>query len=176
MGDDGVNRQINTAKLDALSDIIDSLCLGEEKKLVIFTRFLAEMDAIQERVEALFTSSGCSLVRIDGAVKASLRGGLVEKFQKDQRCRVFLGEIDACAEGLTLTAAQTVVYYSINWNYAKYDQSISRIHRIGQTGTCTYIHLIAPGTIDAKIMRALKSKESLARSVVDNWRSILTEE
>lgn len=176
MGDDGVNRQINTGKLDALSDIIESLCLGEEKKLVIFTRFLAEMNAIQERVEAMFAPSGCTLVRIDGSVKASTRGGLVDKFQRDPRCRVFLGEIDACAEGLTLTAAQTIVYYSINWNYAKYDQSISRIHRIGQKGTCTYLHLIVPGTIDAKIMRALKSKEDLAKSVVDNWRSLLTDE
>lgn len=176
MGDDGVNRQINTVKLDALADIVDSLCLGEEKKLIIFTRFLAEMDAIQERVEAMLKTCGCDLVRIDGAVKASQRGDIVKRFQTNPRCRVFLGEIDACAEGLTLTAAQTVVYYSINWNYAKYQQSADRIHRIGQTGTCTYLHLIAPGTIDAKIMRALKSKESLAKSVVDNWRSILSDD
>ena len=176
MGDDGVNRQINTVKLDALADIVDSLCLGEGKKLIIFTRFIAEMDAIQERVEAMLKTCGCDLVRVDGAVKASQRGDIVKQFQTNPRCRVFLGEIDACAEGLTLTAAQTVVYYSVNWNYAKYQQSADRIHRIGQTGTCTYLHLIAPGTIDAKIMRALKSKESLAKSVVDNWRSILSDD
>ena len=47
------------------------------------------------------------------------------------------------------------------------------IYRIGQTGTCTYIHLVVPGTIDMKIMNALKSKSDLAKSVVDNWRSII---
>lgn len=172
--DDGKRHQINTSKLDALEDIVEALCLGEGKKLIIFTRFIAEMDAIQERVEAMLAADKCDLVRIDGSVKASQRGEIVERFQKNPRCRVFLGEIDACAEGLTLTAAQTIVYYSVNWNYAKYQQSADRIHRIGQTGKCTYLHLIAPGTIDEKIMRALKSKESLARSVVDNWRSILT--
>ena len=117
-----------------------------------------------------------SMVRIDGSVKAKDRGGIVQRFQYDPACRVFLGELDACAEGLTLTAAQTVVYYSVNWNYAKYQQSADRVHRIGQTGTCTYIHLVVPGTIDAKIMKALKTKEDLAKSVVDNWRSILSEE
>lgn len=174
--DAGVRHQVHTAKLDALRDIVESLVLDEGKKLIIFSRFLAEMDSIQEMVEPLLKKERLSLVRIDGSVKAKERGGIVQRFQGDPACRVFLGELDACAEGLTLTAAQTVVYYSVNWNYAKYQQSADRVHRIGQTGTCTYIHLVAPNTIDTKIMQALKSKADLAKSVVDNWRSILTEE
>ena len=178
--DDGSMHQINTAKLDALEDIVESVCLEEGKKVVVFTRFLSEMDAIQARIEKLFDSKEdrrqrYSLVRIDGSVKSSARGDLVATFQNDPNCRAFLGEIDACAEGLTLTAATTAIYYSVNWNYAKYDQSVSRIHRIGATGTCTYIHLIAPHTIDEKIMKALHAKENLAKSVVDSWRDILTE-
>jgi SNF2 family DNA or RNA helicase len=179
--DDGTMHPVHTAKLDALEDIVRTVCLDEDKKVVIFTRFLSEMDAIQARLEALFAPGKgerrpkYTLVRIDGSVKSAVRGELVSTFQNDPNCRAFLGEIDACAEGLTLTAATTAVYYSVNWNYAKYDQSVSRIHRIGARGACTYIHLIVPHTIDTKIMAALHAKENLARSVVDNWRGILTE-
>lgn len=174
--DAGERHQVNTAKLDALSDIVESLVLDEGKKLIVFSRFLAEMDAIGELLAAKLAKAKKTFVRIDGSVKASDRGGIVTQFQTDPGCAVFLGELDACAEGLTLTAAQTVVYYSVNWNLAKYQQSADRIHRIGQTGTCTYIHLICPGTIDTKIMAALKSKSDLAKSVVDNWRSIIDDE
>ncbi|MBR2697811.1 MAG: DEAD/DEAH box helicase [Clostridia bacterium] len=174
--DRGEKHQVNTAKLDALDDIIESLVMDEGKKLIVFSRFLAEMDAIEERLAARLSKARMTSVRIDGSVKASERGGIVQQFQTDPRCMVFLGELDACAEGLTLTAAQTVVYYSVNWNLAKYQQSADRVHRIGQTGTCTYIHLICPRTIDTKIMDALKSKSDLAKSVVDNWRSIIDEE
>lgn len=169
--DDGKQHQVNTAKLDALGDIVESLVLDEGKKLIVFSRFLAEMDAIEAMLKRKLGQ--LDLVRIDGSVKASARGELVRSFQEDPKCMVFLGELDACAEGLTLTAAQTVVYYSVNWNLAKYQQSADRVHRIGQTGSCTYIHLVAPGTIDQKIMAALKAKEDLAKSVVDNWRSII---
>ncbi|MEG0995650.1 MAG: DEAD/DEAH box helicase, partial [Clostridia bacterium] len=177
--DKGEMRQINTSKLDALCDIVETVCLDECHKVVVFSRFLSEMNAIEERLGKLLGSDPkrpMSYVRIDGSVKSLHRGALVDKFETDPACCVFLGEIDACAEGLTLTAAQTIVYYSVNWNYAKYDQSVSRIHRIGQTGTCTYIHLIAPMTIDVKIMKALHSKGDLAKSVVDNWRGWLTDD
>lgn len=171
--DSGTKHQVNTAKLDALDDIVDSLVLDEGKKLIVFCRFLAEMDAIEELLKGKLAKQRLRYVRIDGSVKASFRGGIVQDFQENPACRVFLGELDACAEGLTLTAAQTVVYYSVNWNLAKYQQSADRVHRIGQTGTCTYIHLVVPGTIDTKIMDALKSKSDIAKSVVDNWRNII---
>lgn len=170
--DDGNRHQVNTAKIDALTDIVDSLVVDEGHKVVIFGRFLAELDLIENMLREKLPK-GMSYVRIDGSVKAASRGDLVKSFQENPGCMVFLGELDACAEGLTLTAAQTVVYYSVNWNLAKYQQSADRVHRIGQTGTCTYIHLVVPGTIDTKIMEALKSKSDIAKSVVDNWRNII---
>lgn len=167
--DDGKKHLVDSAKLDAAENIIQNLCVEEGKKLVIFARFLAEMDEIQKRIESM----GIGLVRIDGSVPSKDRGELVKAFQTDERVQVFLGELDACAEGLTLTAAQTVLYYSVNWNFAKYDQSVARIHRIGQTGTCNYIHLIVRGTIDETIMAALGRKENLANSFATGWRTII---
>lgn len=169
--DSGRLRQVSRAKLDAARDIMETLCLDEGRKLVILSRFRAELNALEEAAQEM----GLTYVRIDGSVKPQDRTALVEHFQTDGDCPLFLGILDACAEGLTLTAAQTILYYSLTFNYAKYDQSLARIHRIGQTGSCLYIHLVAPGTIDEVILQALKNKEDLARSVVDDWRRLLGE-
>jgi SNF2 family DNA or RNA helicase len=113
------------------------------------------------------------LVGIRGGVASEQRGNIVAQFQNDPDARVFIGNIQACAEGISLTAADTVLYYSIGWSLGQFLQSADRIHRIGQRNACTYIHLVATGTVDEKIIGALHRKEDLAKSVVDNWRDLL---
>ncbi len=169
--DDGNRQQVSTAKLDALADILADHVQERGNKLVIFARFIAELEAI----EALVAKLGIVSVSIRGEVPVKQRGALVRQFQEDPACKVFIGQIDAAAEGITLTAADTVVYYSVNWNLSKYQQSQDRIHRIGQANQCTYIHLVAPGTIDEQILAALQRKEDLARSITDNWRHFFEE-
>ena len=85
---------------------------------------------------------------------------------------VFVGQIDTAGTGITLTAADTCVYYSVNFNYATYEQSLSRIHRIGQHHPCTYIHLVVEKTIDSMVLNDLAAKEDLAKAVVDDWRPL----
>ena len=173
--DDGRTQCVSTAKLDATEDIVRSLCVDEGKKLVIFARFRAELDALMERICRVLGKE-LQAVCIRGDVPLKRRGEIVAQFQEDPAARVFVGQIDACAEGITLTAADTVLYYSVNWNLAKYMQSQDRIHRIGQKNSCTYLHLVVPDTIDHKIQAALHKKEDLAKTVVDNWRTLLGEE
>ena len=84
--------------------------------------------------------------------------------------KVFLAQIDTAGLGITLTAADTCVYYSVNFNYAAYSQSLARIHRIGQRNRCTYIHLVVEKTIDETVLKALAKKEDLAKTVVDDWK------
>ena len=172
--DDGQCQNVSTAKLDAAEDIVRSLCVDEGKKLVIFARFRAELDALMERIGHVLGKE-IQAVCIMGDVPLKRRGEIVAQFQEDPATRVFVGQIDACAEGITLTAADTVLYYSVNWNLAKYMQSQDRIHRIGQRNACTYLHLVVPGTIDHKIQDALRKKEDLAKTVVDKWRALLGE-
>ena len=88
---------------------------------------------------------------------------------------MFVAQLDSCAEGVTLTAADTIIYYSVSFNAAKYAQSQDRIHRVGQRNTCTYIHLVVPKTIDEKVMNALDNKIDIAKTVTDNWRWLLEE-
>lgn len=139
---------------------------------MIFTRFRAEMNGVCERVEKVL-GKRFSYVRIAGDVDITQRGPIVEQFQTDPDTRVFVGQIDACAEGITLTASDTVVYYSLTFNMAKYAQSQDRIHRVGQRNVCTYIHLIVPKSIDEKVMHALDKKVDLAKTLTDNWRWML---
>lgn len=165
-GDEGDAEPISTAKLDALEDVID-VCMGENKKVVVFARFVPEIKAI----ERLLKKKGISYALIFGEVKD--RAAEVAKFQNNPDCMVFVGQIQTVGMGLTLTAGCVAVYYSLDFNYANYEQSRARIHRIGQKQKCLYIHLIAKDTVDEKILQALRQKKSVAELVVDNWRDLL---
>ena len=133
---------------------------------MVFARFIPEIDAI----EKMLKSKGVGYALIKGEVKD--REEQVEKFQKYPRIKVFIGQLQTTGMGLTLTAADTAVFYSLSYNFADYEQAKARIHRIGQKNNCTYIHLIAKGTIDERVMDALKNKKNIADLVVDNWKSL----
>lgn len=160
---------VSRAKLDALADIIEDYVIGSGKKLVIFARFIAEVKAIMELAGKVLPKK-LKQVAIYGDIKKEDRGGIVKQFQEDPNTVLFIGQIDTAGTGITLTAADTCVYYSKNFNYATYSQSLSRIHRIGQRNCCTYIDLEIEGTIDELISKALSRKEDMAKTVVDNWR------
>lgn len=160
---------VSRAKLDALADIIEDYVVGSGKKLVIFARFIAEVKAIIELADKVLPKN-LKHVAIYGDIKKEDRGDIVKQFQEDPETVLFIGQIDTAGTGITLTAADTCVYYSKNFNYATYSQSLSRIHRIGQRNCCTYIDLEIEKTIDEQISRALSRKEDMAKTVVDNWR------
>lgn len=160
---------VSRAKLDALADIIEDYVIGSGKKLVIFARFIAEVKAIMELAGKVLPKE-LKQVAIYGDIKKEDRGGIVKQFQEDPNTVLFIGQIDTAGTGITLTAADTCVYYSKNFNYATYSQSLSRMHRIGQRNCCTYIDLEIEGTIDELISKALSRKEDMAKTVVDNWR------
>lgn len=160
---------VSRAKLDALADIIEDYVIGSGKKLVIFARFIAEVKAIMELAGKVLPKE-LKQVAIYGDIKKEDRGDIVKQFQEDPNTVLFIGQIDTAGTGITLTAADTCVYYSKNFNYATYSQSLSRIHRIGQRNCCTYIDLEIEGTIDELISKALSRKEDMAKTVVDNWR------
>ncbi|MCD7785714.1 MAG: DEAD/DEAH box helicase [Oscillospiraceae bacterium] len=161
--DEGKKTRISTAKIDALSDIIDSV-MEEDKKLVVMARFVAEMDEIEKLLQKK---------HIDYAV---IRGGVknrqqeVDKFQNDTNCHVFLGQIAAAGLGLTLTAASTMVFYSLDYSMSNHDQAKARIHRVSQKEDCHYIYLQAKGTVDSKVLKSLRDKADLASLLVDEYR------
>lgn len=161
---------VSRGKLDALADILQDYVIEGKKKLVVFARFLPEIHEIEVLCDRILGKAGMKSVAIYGEIKKEERGGIVQQFQTDPVTTVFIGQIDTAGTGITLTAADTCVYYSVNFNFATYDQSKSRIHRIGQRNRCTYIHLVAEDTVDETILQALAKKQDLAKTVVDTWR------
>lgn len=163
-------KQVNTAKLDALADIVDDYVVDAGKKLVIFARFRAEIAAIENLLRLRKIQCGS----IYGDVPMEERGKIVDDFQTNPDTKVFVAQIQTAGLGITLHAASTAVFYSYDYNYANYAQALARIHRIGQRLPVTYIHLVVDGSIDEKILAALENKEDMAKTVVDSWREVLT--
>lgn len=156
--------QVSCAKLAALEDIVDGAA-AEGKKLVIIARFLPEIRAICKLLEKRGLGYSC----ITGEVKN--RDEQVARFQKEPEAMAFVGQIATAGLGITLTAASTMVFYSLDYSMSNFEQAKARIHRVGQRNLCTYLYLAARGTVDEKVLVALKDKADLAKTLVDDYRS-----
>ena len=159
---------VSRAKMGLLEETLDDL-LDAGKKVVVFARFIPELMAITK----LLISKGISHSLIYGETPMDNRGRMVEDFQTNPDVKVFVAQIQTAGLGITLHAADTAIFYSLDYSFANYDQCRARIHRIGQKNKCTYIHLVARMTVDEKVLAALAEKKSLADQVVDNWRELL---
>ena len=91
----------------------------------------------------------------------------MEKFQDpDSGLRFFVGNPSAAGFGITLTEANTCIYFSRDFRLDSRLQSEDRLHRIGQTKAVTYIDLYSPDTIEEKVLAALRNKIGLSAQVL----------
>lgn len=161
--DDGTIRTVSTAKLTAAKELIENVLAGDGK-LVIMAHFVAEAADLENLLTEMHV--GYSVVR--GGV--SDRGEQVRRFQEDPECRVFVGQIQAAGEGITLTAADTMLFYSEDYSMVHFVQAMARIHRPGQTRPCKYYRFACIRTIDERIIECQREKKDLAAMLVDNIR------
>lgn len=159
---------VSSAKLALLEEVLDDL-LAAGKKVVVFARFLPEIAAIRKLLE----KQRIGYAWITGEVPMAARGEEVRRFQEDPDCWVFVAQIQTAGLGITLTAADTAVFYSLDYSYANLAQAKARLHRISQRNAVTYLHLVARGTVDEKVLAILQTKKSVADVVVDGWREFL---
>jgi SNF2 family DNA or RNA helicase len=134
--------------------------LANGHKALIFVNFLAAIELISEDLEQL----GVDFVTMSGATRN--RQELVDRFQNDANCRVFLMTLKTGGTGLNLTAASTVFIYDPWWNVAAEKQAIDRTHRIGQQNKVHALRLIASGTIEEKIRLLQEKKQELFDNVI----------
>jgi SNF2 family DNA or RNA helicase len=85
---------------------------------------------------------------------------------QDGEAQVLAVQIDAGSEGVDFTRARYSIFYSVGYSLGKYDQARKRTHRPGQTKPVTHIHLIARGTVDGKIMRALEKRADIVNAIL----------
>lgn len=153
-------------KLEALLELADDV-VG---KVIVWARFRAELDLIAHALREKYGSD--AVVEFHGGVKDDDRILARTAFQDaGSPVRFFVGQTETGGLGLTLTQAKTVVYYSNSFSLESRLQSEDRAHRIGQTGSVTYVDLVARETVDLKVIGALRAKQALATSVTgDKWR------
>ena len=166
LGSDGGNsyQHVSKSKLDALEDIIDEAIQSGEK-LVVIARFVPEIRAIQK----LLNKKQIKYSLVMGGVKD--RMAQIYDFQHDPKTQVFIGQIATAGMGITLTASSTMVFYSLDYSMSNFEQTKARIHRAGQEKKCTYIYLLAKGTVDEKVLLALQNKIDLAKNLIDNYKN-----
>lgn len=162
---------ITNPKLKVLRDLMQDL-IDAGKKVVVFHRFTHEGLAIIKLAQEL--SGDRPVSHVSGAVKTRDRKQMVTDFQ-DGDAQVFVGQIQACAEGITLNAASDGVFYSLPFAAAVFQQALARYHRIGQTMPVTHHHLIANKTIDETIVASQMMKQNAQFEAVDGgWQRFLT--
>ena len=134
-------------------------------KVIIWANYRHDIEAIKL---ALAKEYGMNAVgTYYGDTDDEERRRVVREFQDpDSELRFFVGNPRTGGYGLTLTAANTVVYYSNSFDLEVRLQSEDRAHRIGQTKSVTYVDLMVPGTVDEKIVKALRSKIDIANEVL----------
>jgi superfamily II DNA/RNA helicase len=103
---------------------------------------------------------------LDGSVPQTKRQELVERFQQDPACRLFI-TTNAGSTGLNLQAANTVINVDLPWNPAVLDQRIGRAHRMGQKRPVQVYILVTEETIEEKLLTTLSSKHQLSLAALD---------
>ncbi len=159
--DDDTITEIKNNRIDSLLELLEET----EGKVIIWANYRADIKNI---VAALKKAYGeASTVEYHGSVDPTLRQDNIAQFQqKNSPTRYFVGNAQTGGYGITLTAANTVVYYSNSYDLEKRLQSEDRAHRIGQTGSVTYVDLMAENTIDERIVKALRKKINLANEIM----------
>jgi SNF2 family DNA or RNA helicase len=134
-------------------------------KIIIWANYRYDIEAIKLALSKEYGMNSVGMYY--GDTPDDERKRVLEEFQKpNSEMRFFVGNPSTGGYGLTLTAAHTMVYYSNSFDLEKRLQSEDRAHRIGQTKNVTYIDLIAVGTIDEKIVKALRDKIDIATQVM----------
>ena len=159
--DDGTVIELPNKRIDELMAIVEET----DGKLIIWANYRHDIEAIKMALSKEYGMNAVGMYY--GDTDMDERKRVLEEFQKsDSEMRFFVGNPSTGGYGLTLTAASTMVYYSNSFDLEKRLQSEDRAHRIGQTKNVTYIDLIAVGTIDEKIVKALRAKIDIATQVL----------
>ena len=159
--DDGTITEIKNNRLEELLDVLDEI----EGKAIIWANYIYDIEHIVSVIKKKHGEN--SVVQYYGAVSSDKRQEAIQKFQDTKSAaRFFVGNPQTGGYGITLTAANTVIYYSNGYDLEKRLQSEDRAHRIGQKKSVTYVDLVTPKTVDEKIKKALRKKINIATEIM----------
>jgi SNF2 family DNA or RNA helicase len=152
-----------SAKLDALMELLED---NPDEQIVVFS----ESKQIINLLEARLRRAGITHGIYTGDTSPDDRTRIVDEFQRGA-IRVFAGTITAGGEGITLTAANTVVFLDRTWNPSKNRQAEDRLHRIGQQNSVHVIDIVAKDTVDRGRLQMLKLKWSWLKAMLGDKKA-----
>ncbi len=150
------------SKIKGVVNFVGTL-LANEIKFIVFAQHLAVMDAIEEHVKKEKTR----YIRIDGSVPLAKRHDLVQDFQENPDCMAAILSITASSQGITLTAAYTVVFAEFAWTPGLMDQAEDRAHRISQKYPVNVYYLYAEDTLDPIMYNVIRGKNEVVAQALD---------
>ncbi len=163
---DKQRRDESSAKLDVLCPHLEEL-IEEGHKTLVFSQFTSMLSIVKEHLDR----RGIVYEYLDGQTRR--RQNVVEHFQNDPECPVFLISLKAGGLGLNLTAADYVFLLDPWWNPAVESQAIDRAHRVGQTRPVFAYRLICRDTVEEKITDLQKHKRGLADAILQENTSLI---
>ena len=159
--------RMESAKLGALGELLEDI-LSSGHKALVFSQFTSMLALVRHKLDRDKTV----YAYLDGQTKD--RTAVVERFQNDPDCPLFLISLKAGGVGLNLTAADYVILLDPWWNPAIEAQAIDRAHRIGQDKKVFAYRLVARDTIEEKILALQDDKRHLAESILTRDNSLLS--
>jgi len=158
--DDGSEQEVESNRMNELMSILEET----DGKAILWANYQKDIKGIIDNIVKKYGPG--SVVDYYGLTPQEDRQDNIRKFQNDSECRFLVGTPQTGGYGITLTQANTVIYYSNGYDLEKRLQSEDRAHRIGQKKTVTYIDLICEDTVDEKIVKALRDKINIASEVM----------
>jgi len=149
---------------NALLEVIEET----EHKLIIFVPFTHTIQLVRK----FLTEEGITNEVIDGSVSAIERSNIIRRFQETSEPRILVIQPQAASHGVTLTAANTVVFWSPVTSVETYLQCIARIDRYGQKNKMTVVHLQG-SPVERRMYEVLQNKVDMHEKLVDLYKSEL---
>ena len=160
VANDGSTQEIKSNRINELMDVLSEI----EGKVIIWGHWQKDINNI---IKAIVDEYGPgSVVDYYGLTPQEDRQDNIRQFQNNPECRFIVGTPQTGGYGITLTQANTVVYFSNGYDLEKRLQSEDRAHRIGQKKNVTYVDIICEDTVDEKIVKALRDKINIASQVL----------
>ena len=148
-------------RLNALMEVLEET----EHKVIVFVPYTHTI----ELVSRFLNQQGVANEIINGAVSATGRSEIINRFQTQENPRVLVIQPQAASHGVTLTAANTVVFWSPVMSVETYLQCIARIDRVGQKNSMTVVHLQG-SEAERKIYAMLQNKVNLHEGLVELYK------
>lgn len=155
------SEHIDSAKVDRCADLVEQITSNDEK-VVVYSTFKETLNVLKEKL------SQYNPLLCTGDIREDMISDNIDKFQTDNKYKVMLATWSKMGTGITLTAANNVIFIDCAWTAANNQQAEDRCHRIGSTKPVFIYYLWTDDTIDLRVKELVEDKSLIADYIVDD--------